>query len=216
MKKKEFTVGLDLDGCVADFYSQIRDFYSDWSGKSMDKLPTEVTYGMPEWGLNPDEYKRLHRYSVRQKRLFEVVEPIHGAPQAIRELSNAGIRIRIITHRLFVPYFHAQAASQTIVWLEKHGIPYRDLCLIEDKAAVSSDIYVEDTEKNVQAIQDAGRDVICFTNSTNRNFDAKLRAGNWEEAKEIIFARHKTWRKLNPDARTDTSPSNLVEGEEEI
>lgn len=216
MKNKEFIVGLDLDGCVADFYDQIRQFYSEWSGKSLEELPSEVTYGMPEWGLNPDEYKRLHRYSVRQKRLFDVVTPIQGAPQAIRELSNAGIRIRIITHRLFVPYFHAQAASQTIMWLEKHGIPYRDLCLIEDKAAVSADIYVEDTEKNVQAIQDAGRDVICFTNSTNRKFDAKLRAGSWDDAKEIILSKYKSWQELNPDALTETPSSNLIEGDDEI
>jgi hypothetical protein len=39
--------------------------------------------------------------------MFEVVKPITGAPQAIRELSKAGIRNRIIAHHLFVPYFHA-------------------------------------------------------------------------------------------------------------
>lgn len=216
MKKKEFIVGLDLDGCVADFYDQIREFYSEWSGKRLEELPSEVTYGMPEWGLNLPEYTRLHRYCVRQRDLFAVVKPINGAPQAIRELSKAGIRIRIITHRLFVPYFHAQAASQTITWLEQHGIPYKDLCLIEDKAAVVADIYVEDTEKNVQAIQDAGRDVICFTNSTNRNFDAKLRAGNWEEATEIILEKYKIWQELNPDAQIEAAPSNLIEGEDEI
>jgi 5'(3')-deoxyribonucleotidase len=216
MKNKEFIVGLDLDGCVADFYDQIREFYAEWSGKNIDELPREVKYGMPEWGLNLEEYTRLHRYCVRQKRLFEVVKPITGAPQAIRELSKAGIRIRIITHRLFVPYFHAQAASQTIMWLEKHGIPYRDLCLIEDKAAVSANLYVEDTEKNIKAIQDVGRDVICFSNSTNRSFDAKLRAENWSEAQEIILAKLKEWQVLNPDAGIGPGKPNLVEGDEEI
>jgi hypothetical protein len=102
------------------------------------------------------------------------------------------------------------------MWLEKHGIPYRNPCLIEDKAAVSANLYLEDTEKNTQAIQDVGRDVICFSISTNRSFDAKLRAENSSDAQVIISRNFKEWQVLNPDAGIGPGKPNLVEGNKKI
>jgi hypothetical protein len=36
----------------------------------------------------------------------------------LRKLSNRGIRIRIITHRLFLKYSHRASITQTVVWLD--------------------------------------------------------------------------------------------------
>ena len=78
---------------------------------------------MREWGLLPGEYDRLHHFAVTQRELFEKMAPIPGAPQSIRRLGTEGIRIRIITHRLFIRWFHEIAVAQTVRWLGRPRRP---------------------------------------------------------------------------------------------
>src|SRR5262245_27627768 len=104
-----YVLGLDLDGVCADFYGRMREIAAEWLGVAVDELPERVTYGMPEWGLIKGEYDRLHRFAVTQRQLFETMPPIAGAPRAIRRLGTEGVRVRIITHRLFIRYFHEVA-----------------------------------------------------------------------------------------------------------
>jgi hypothetical protein len=58
---------------------------------------------------------------------------IPGARAYLRKLSDEGYRIRIITHRLFIHYFHGMAVQQTIEWLDQYGIPYWDLCFMKNE-----------------------------------------------------------------------------------
>src|SRR4051812_45225760 len=138
----EYVLGVDLDGVCADFYGRMREITAEWKGVPVEALSREVTYGLPEWDLYPEEYERIHRFAVTQRGLFESVEPIEGAAQALRRLGTEGVRIRIITHRLFIRYFHEVAVAQTVSWLDAHGIPYWDLCFMRDKQLVNADIYV--------------------------------------------------------------------------
>ncbi|GAA2530869.1 5' nucleotidase, NT5C type [Winogradskya humida] len=192
MKEKQFVFGVDLDGVCADFYKKMREVYSDWKGVPQEALTKEVSYGLPEWGTLPDEYSRVHRFAVTQRELFSSMDPIKGAAQSIRRLGSEGVRIRIITHRLFIRHFHETAVSQTVRWLDHHAIPYWDLCFMRDKDLVDADIYIEDTEANIRCLQDADKEVIAFTNSTNRNMSPppKLRANDWNEAEEMVRQRY--------------------------
>ena len=114
---------------------------------------------------------------------------MEGAVPALNRLSAEGVRIRIATHRLFISYFHEQAVSQTVRWLDRHGIPYWALCFI----------------KNLQILHGQGRSpngypirTICFTNSTNKNDKAPdLRADSWEEAESLIRDHHNQWCREN-------------------
>lgn len=117
-REPEYVVGLDLDGVVADFYSRMREIAADWQGVPVHSLTEEVSYGLPEWGLVDGEYKRLHRYAVTQRRLFASMPAIEGAPQAIRRLSAEKVRLRIITHRLYLEYSHEVSVAQAVQWLE--------------------------------------------------------------------------------------------------
>jgi len=192
-----FVLGLDLDGCVASFIGRMREIYAEWSGKDESLLDPDPTYGFPEWGLLDGEYDRLHRFAVTQRQLFSSMEPLPGAPSALRRLSAEGVWIRIATHRLFINYFHEPAASQTIRWLENHGIPYRDLCLIRDKSAVRADLFVEDSVANIEKIEGFGCETICITNSTNVTAPVTLRADDWVEAERLIHEKYYAWRKLH-------------------
>jgi 5'(3')-deoxyribonucleotidase len=101
---------------------------------------------------------------------------------------DEGARIRIITHRLFVHYFHNTAVSQTIDWLDRNGIPYWDLCFMKDKEQVGADIYIEDSPANVENLRKKELFTICFGNSANTAV-APPRAENWRDVYELVHER---------------------------
>jgi 5'(3')-deoxyribonucleotidase len=116
------------------------------------------------------------------------MKPIKGAPQSIRRLGTEGIRIRIITHRLFIRWFHETAVSQTVRWLEKYSIPYWDLCFMRDKESVDAHVFVDDTPEQIEHLRRVGRTVIVFDNSTNLNVldNPGGRAHSWQEAEAMV------------------------------
>lgn len=135
MPDAKFVLGVDLDGVVADFYAGLRQVAAEWLEVPLEQLPTNVSYGLPEWKLDsaPGGYDALHRFAVTQRKLFLRLNPIAGAAMSLRILSEHDIRIRVITHRLFIKYFHQTAVRQTVEWLDKFDIPYWDLCFMKDK-----------------------------------------------------------------------------------
>jgi 5'(3')-deoxyribonucleotidase len=195
----DFVFGIDLDGVCADFYGAMRKIFAEWRNIDVEQLTPDVGYGFPEWGILPGEYDRVHRFAVTQRNLFLAMMPIPGAAQSIRRLGTEGVRIRIITHRLFIRYFHQVAVAQTVQWLDNHGIPYWDLCFMRDKTLVDASIYIEDAEKNIRALEDCDRKVITFTNSTNRNMNPAplLRSNTWADAEEIVRGEYYRWRQEN-------------------
>jgi 5'(3')-deoxyribonucleotidase len=194
MAERAFVFGVDLDGVVADFYGGLRPIAAEWLGVHVDTLPQRVSWGLAEWGVNdaPGGYERLHRFAVTQRELFSRVPPMAGAPQALRRLSIEGVRIRIITHRLFIKYFHQVAVSQTIGWLDRHDIPYWDLCFMQQKTAVGADLYIEDSPSNIERLRAEGQKTIVFTNSTNEHL-AGPRAHTWEEVVRMVLAEKRAW-----------------------
>jgi 5'(3')-deoxyribonucleotidase len=196
-----FVLGVDLDGVVGDFYGAIRMVAAEWRGKPVEDLDPEVRFGLAEWGFTPETYPAMHRFGVTQRGLFRELEPIDGAPSTLRRLSDDGIHIRIITHRLFIPHFHQEAVQQTIEWLDYYGIPYRDLCFTGDKVAVGADMYVEDTATNVEALRKVAPTIV-FTNSTNRHLD-EPRADTWEDVERLVREERESWLERE-DSRHET------------
>jgi 5'(3')-deoxyribonucleotidase len=191
---RQFVLGVDLDGVVANFYAGLLPIAAEWLGVPAGSLPAEVSYGLTEWGLDAvGGYEDLHRFAVVQRALFRKLEPMAGAPAALRRISQQEVRIRIITHRLFIKYFHEEAVIQTTAWLEQHGIPYWDLCFMKDKAAVGADLYIEDSPENVAALRADGHETIVFRNSTNRALPGPS-AATWNEVEELVAEHHQRWK----------------------
>ncbi len=192
--ERRFIFGVDLDGVCADFYGGIRPLAAQWLGVEEHALTDEVDYGLSAWGIPdaPGGYRKFHQFCVTQRDLFSRLEPMSGCPQVMRRLSDAGVHIRIITHRLFIKYFHKQAITQTIDWLEYYGIPYWDICFLGQKTHVGAHIYIDDAPKNIEQLRQAGDQVIIYTNSTNRHLDG-LRADNWDTVEEIVRKQLAMW-----------------------
>jgi len=194
MDDSSFIFGVDLDGVVGDFYKSVRKIAAEWLNKPVEALTSEVSYGFSEWGLNDfGGYDRLHRFAVEQRNIFEEMEPIENAPAILRKLSNQGIRIRIITHRLFLKYSHATSITQTVNWLDKYDIPYWDICFMKDKGAVGAHVYIDDAPENVTSLRNLGCKTIVFTNSTNRDLPGP-RANDWFEVEKIVMEAREEWR----------------------
>ena len=162
--------------------------------KPLESLCTEVSYGLSEWGLDEyGGYERLHRFAVTQRNIFRDMEPIENAPAVLRKLSGQGIRVRIITHRLFLKYSHRTSITQTVDWLDKYDIPYWDICFMNDKGAVGAHVYIDDTPENIFSLRKQGCKTIVYTNSTNRDL-AGPRANNWAEVEKLIMEAREEWK----------------------
>jgi 5'(3')-deoxyribonucleotidase len=190
----EFVFGVDLDGVVADFIHGLKPIAAEWLGVPLESLTEDVSYGFKEWAIGNDEaYNDLHRFALKEKNLFACLPLIPNAAAVLRRLSSQGVRIRIITHRLYIPWFHRQAIVQTVEWLERNGIPYWDLCFMAEKSSVDAHVYVEDSPKNIRALRAAGKDVIVFRNSTNR-CEAQPAASSWLEVEQWVLGKFTAWQ----------------------
>jgi len=191
---RRFVLAVDLDGVLGDFYSDLRPIAEEWLGLEPGTLTADVTFGLREWHLETaGGYDELHRFAVTQRDFFRRLTPIPGAAAALRRLSSEDVRVRILTHRLFIKHFHQEAVRQTVEWLDRHGVPYWDLCFMRDKAAVGADMYVEDSPQNVEGLRAAGYQTIAFGNSTNRHISAP-RAASWKEVEAFVRKAVDYWR----------------------
>jgi len=194
MDESSFILGVDLDGVVGDFYGEIRKIAAEWMNKPIESLTTDVSYGLKEWNIDEfGGYNRLHRFAVTQRNIFLDMEPIANAAAILRKLSNIDVRIRIITHRLFLKYSHNTTIKQTAEWLEKYDIPYWDICFVADKGAIGAHVYIDDSPDNINGLRKLGCNTIIFTNSTNRDLPG-LRANNWFEVEKIVMEAREEWK----------------------
>jgi len=78
------------------------------------------------------------------------------------------------------------AAGDTVEWLDRARIPYRDLCFVGAKRDVGADAYIDDGPHNIENLRAAGRTAIVFEQPYNRHLGG-LRAKNWNQVEEIVY-----------------------------
>ncbi len=181
-----FVFGVDLDGVCADYTRGFRDFCAERLQVSPESLPLERSWDFREWGFDQAKFEELHAAAINEGRIFSKLEPIPGAAEALWRLSDAGVWIRIVTHRLYVNWGHSAAAGDTVAWLDDAKIPYRDLCFVGAKRDVGADAYIDDGPHNIKNLRAAGRTAIVFEQPYNRDIGG-LRARTWDEVEEIIY-----------------------------
>jgi 5'-nucleotidase len=183
-----FIFGVDLDGVCGDYTTALRDVVAERTGADPATLPLERSWDFREWGLSPAQFEELHRAAVLEHRIFRTMPAIPGAAETLWRLSDAGVWIRIITHRLYVNWGHAMAVADTVEWLDATGIPYRDLCFLGAKPQLGADCYVEDAPHNVEALRDTGSHVIVFDQPYNRGVPGP-RARDWSQVETLVGDR---------------------------
>jgi 5'(3')-deoxyribonucleotidase len=186
---RTYVLGVDLDGVCADYTTAFAEVVAAERGCAPGDLPLGRSWDFAEWHLDElGGFERLHRLAVLEKRIFRDMPAIEGCAEALWRLSDAGVWIRIITHRLVVHWGHQIAVGDTVAWLDEHNIPYRDLCFLGRKPEVEADLYIDDAPHNVEALRAAGNQVIVFDQPYNTHV-AGLRAHTWTEIEEIALGR---------------------------
>jgi 5'(3')-deoxyribonucleotidase len=180
-----FILGVDLDGVCGDYTAAFRQVVADELGCDPTTLSDDRDWTFSSWGLDGPTFERLHKAAVLEHHMFRWMPPLHGVAEALWHLSDQGVWIRLITHRLYVSWGHATAISDTVHWLDEVGIPYRDLCFLGHKPQVEADAYLEDAPHNVTALRAAGNTVIVFDQPYNRDLDG-LRVHDWPAAALLV------------------------------
>ena len=186
VRDETFILGVDLDGVVADHTRRFREIYAELQGVEPESLPLERSWDFHEWGLDNERYSYFHRIAVMEHDMFRTMSLIPGAADVLWRLSDAGVWIRIITHRLYVHWGHEKAVGDTAAWLDANRIPYRDLCFLGAKPQVEADAYIDDAPHNIEQLRAAGNTVITFTQPYNRGLAGEPRAANWSEVEAIV------------------------------
>jgi 5'(3')-deoxyribonucleotidase len=182
-----FVLGVDLDGVCGDYTAAFRTVVAEMRGVDAGSLSLERSWNFDEWDVAAlGGFDTVHRAAVMEHRMFRSMPVMPGAADALWRLSDAGIWIRLITHRLCVNWGHAVAVSDTVTWLDATGVPYRDICFMGEKTAVGAHCYVEDSPHNIEALRDGGHDVIVFDASYNRELPGP-RAADWTEVEHMVL-----------------------------
>jgi 5'-nucleotidase len=180
-----FVLAVDLDGVCADHTAAFRAVVAAERGIDPSRLGEQRTWNFTEWGMTDDEFDELHRRAVLVHRMFRSMPVVPDAAEVLWRLSDAGVWIRIVTHRLYTNWGHAVAAADTVAWLDSVGIPYRDLCFLGRKPEVEADLYVEDAPHNVAELRSAGNAVVVFDRPYNQDLPGP-RARSWPEVERVV------------------------------
>ena len=181
-----FVLGVDLDGVVADFTAGFGGFIAERRGIDFADLPEKQNYDFSDWGIGVGDFRRLYRIALVQERLLATMPVIDGASDALWRLSDAGVWIRVITHRLYFNWGHVVTVKDTVNWLDEHNIPYRDICFLGDKPQVGADCYIDDAPHNIIALRAGGSEAIVFDQPYNRELTSP-RAETWQDAEQRVM-----------------------------
>ena len=184
----EFILGVDLDGVCGDHAEAFRRVVARERGIDLAELPPQRSWDFTEWDMDREEFERVHRLAVVEHRMFRTMPAIPGAAEALWRLSDAGVWIRLITHRLYTNWGHAVAVADTVAWLDEHSIPYRDLCFLGEKPQVDANAYIDDAPHNIAALRASGAEAIVFSQPYNAEVDGP-RAAGWSECEEWVLTR---------------------------
>jgi 5'-nucleotidase len=189
-----FVLGVDLDGVVADYVAGFRRFLVETTGRDPGSLPDPERWSFVEsgWFGSDADYLTTHARAVTEWGLFRKLPMITGAAASLQRLSDAGVYIKVITHRLVVNRCHQVAVADTVDWLDDAAIPYRDILFTADKATIAGlDVLIDDAPHNIEAVRAAmsrrGQgEAVVMDHAYNRHLDGP-RVTCWAELEARVL-----------------------------
>lgn len=165
MKEKN-TVIVDVDGVLADHISSLQKYLKDYYNVKIEKDYID------EWDTQIEmvdkDFITLYREMSeedKKEKYFGNCPVIDGSIEALNELNNQDVFIKIVTHRA------DELTDITKKWLSDNNIPY-DKYIKEDyensKSIRNGGIIIDDYVKNIEDFINDGRDGILFHHWYNK------------------------------------------------
>jgi len=183
-----YRLGIDLDGVVTDFTG-------GWIARYNREFGTDIavadadTWNAP-LGLTTfktmSHFWRWARTCGDGRSLFRVLDPYPGALAGLDALVHAGHDIVIITTK---PNF---AIQDTYDWLAEHQLPAKEVHIVDDKAAIDCDVYVDDAEHNLISYRRnrPKSTTVRWVQPWNDPLDRVADAMSWEAVLDIVAAHN--------------------------
>lgn len=148
-------IGLDIDGCFADFVSSYADLCEARSGKPVSKVATCWNWVSDTEGVSQADVSAVWQDIKSDPYWWACLGSLPEAEEALILLNYfAGDHdLYFITNR------PAGAKFYTEEWLRRFGLDHPTVILAVDKglvaAALGLDVYLDDKAENVTAVRDA-------------------------------------------------------------
>ena len=190
-----FVFGVDLDGVVAAYTAGFAEVVAALRGIDPASLPEERSYDFREWGPRPGRVRAIPRLPRSPSTgSWRSCPAIEGAAEALWRLSDAGVWIRVITHRLYVNWGHAEAGPPTPCcgWTPRAS-PIATSAFWGTSPRWRPTATWTTLPTTIAALRAGGNDVIVFDQPYNRD-EADPRARTWKEVEQLVMDRFTTWR----------------------
>lgn len=168
-------IAVDMDGVLADVYSQFIAYHEKESGI---RLVREHLDGLPEFEAFPHGY--LH---ANTKGFFRTIPVVSGSRDVLERL-NQKYEVFIVSAALEFP----KSLEDKREWLKEHFpfIHWKQIVFCGSKEIVKADIMIDDHLKNLDKFEG---DTFLFTQPHNRRIQtAHRRVDSWEEIAELLLS----------------------------
>lgn len=166
-------IAIDLDGCIYDFNSAIREWLVG-KGWDRDRLPEPPVYSLHQaWGIDHNSLVKEMVEASKAGKLFNEGPVLQDGLDGARELGRAGHVLSVISARS-LPGAEEIISRGTTQWLRRNGLHVDKLFLVspsipEAKLAVHFDLLIDDHPGNIQIALDNGRKAILLDRLWNQD-----------------------------------------------
>jgi hypothetical protein len=183
-------IGLDIDGPIYPYGSVL----ARWAESNHGKRPGDYDdhaltwyWIHDQWGITKEEFVDLHQTGVEAGVIFAQGDPIEGALSAVRRLHDAGHRIHYVTNRAYNGVDLDLATKVTRSWLDRHGFPIDTLTVSADKNAVHTDVFLDDSAANIEALIEAQHNLpVLWDRPHNQDLRYVVRVGDWHAFERVV------------------------------
>lgn len=184
-------IGLDVDNVLYPFSTAIARYAEIAKGLrpgDLDDHALTWTWHKDQWGIDSAEFMRIYAQGVNAGYIFTEGDPAQGSVSAARRLKDAGHRLHYVSAREIPGVSHNLAHLRTYDWLTRSGFPIDSLTISDDKAAVYTDVFLDDKPENVSALLAAGhRYPLLWDRPHNRrSWMQHRRVYDWHQFERLV------------------------------
>ncbi len=176
-------VGVDIDDVLTDWFTAAHAIATT-AGITNGNTPTSWRM-WEDYGCTRAEWVR-HVMDLAAPTMYAQLIPHPGARQALDDLRAAGHTVHIVTARGF-GYHAGTVRHHTARWLDVHHLGHDSLTFSRDKTIVHTDVFVDDSWDNVNALNMAGVKAYLHTAPHNDQIDYDLRVPNLAAFAKLIL-----------------------------